>query len=108
MTSWNFFARAIWTKISRISKTGAGNEDTRQSEEKTLTDCLQLDRDEGLPDVVGDPAVVVPELVAVELLDDQGAPQDLALLALNDRYIPCLAASPQLLPLKIFLMKYFC
>ena len=69
---------------------------------ETLTDRLELDGEDGVPDVVGDPAAVVPVLVDGELLDDEGAPDHLPLLALHDGEVPRLAPSPQLLPLKCF------
>ena len=75
----------------------ADNEDIRHISQ--LTDGLQFDGEKGVSHLVGDLAPVVPEVLLAELLDDEAAPDDVALLALHDREVLRLTASPQLVAL---------
>ena len=64
-----------------------------------LTDRFQFDGEKGLSHLVGDLAPVVSVVRLAELLDDEAAPDDVALLALHDREVLRLTASPQLVAL---------
>ena len=75
----------------------ADNEDIRHISQ--LTDRLQFDGEKGVAHLVGDLAPVVPVVLLAEPLDNEATPHHVPLLALNDREVRGVTASPQLVAL---------